>query len=208
MIRVRPTHSIRGPGGAGGEDSVGGRVPGPRGGVLSRTRTFECGLCGYSRKLTPDDKARVYEEPWDFSVIEWPCWCWNCDAATLAEKIPGLAEIVENSRAWKRRDREFNYFSCRPCSAKPYDDEREEGAMAYFDLLFEWRKGRRSAGKCLECGSPFIGVAAEQFGKFEHPHCGGMIQFHWCFGSSAVRSFPVEVFSTEGDKLYDAMYYY
>lgn len=166
-------------------------------------RTFDCGICGYSRALP--SRIRFYETPDELPVLAWPCWCWSCDAVSLAEKIPGLAEIVDHCRAWKRRDRKFKYsLPYAPLGLKSYDDGRHDYAIDYYDSLFAWRKERKSPGRCLYCGSVRVGFARDQYGMFEHPHCGGMIRtvLHFSGGCGLAMA---EVFSSEGRKLYEKL---
>lgn len=170
---------------------------------MSERYSFDCGLCGYHRRL--EGKARLYDTPERINVLEWPCWCWSCDAVSLAELVPGLEAIVAEGKAWKRRDRKFKYLlHYIPSGVESYDDGRDPYAIAYFDALFAWRKERRSPARCLYCGTQWIGLVRDRHCKFEHPRCGGMISYSFSFSSVCNAEAPLaEIFSTEGLKLYE-----
>ena len=107
--------------------------------------SFECSLCGYRREFK--DAIRLYDTSDEIPVIDWPCWCWQCDDISLAEYIPSSTEILEEARAWKRRDREHKYkMYLGPIDWR--DDEREQGALEHYDAVFTWRRVDRRAAVC------------------------------------------------------------
>jgi hypothetical protein len=159
--------------------------------------SFECGICGYQRAF--EDVIRLYDTPEEVAVIAWPCWCWQCGEVSLAEYIPSPAEIVEEARAWKERDRKREYrIACGPLGWQ--DAEREQEVLTYYDRVLAWRRQRCSPGRCLFCGSVMVSLAKSQYGKFEHPSCGGMLSCLMSI-SGAIRRMTKEVYSSEGVKL-------
>jgi hypothetical protein len=159
--------------------------------------SFECDVCGCRRAF--EGTIRVYDALEEVLVIPWPCWCWDCDAVSLAEYVPDPAEVVEEAKAWRRRDRSREYrIACGPIGLR--DDEREPEALAYYDAVLAWRRRRQSAGRCLFCGSVRVSLAAARYGKFEHPGCGGMFECLLSI-SGSIRRRTKEVFSAEGIKL-------
>jgi hypothetical protein len=158
---------------------------------------FKCSWCGSKRAF--EDTIRVYDAPVEVTVIERPCWCWECDGVSLAEYIPDAGEVVAEAKAWRQRDREREYrFSCGPLGWQ--DDENESSALAYYDSVLAWRRQRQSPGRCLFCGSVKVSLAAERFGQFAHPGCGGMFECTFSiFGG--ICQMTKEVFSVEGIKL-------
>src|SRR5579872_1419285 len=88
-----------------------------------------CGLCGYGRSI--ERKLRVYATGGEeINVIGWPCWCWKCGDVELSEYIPSADEILDECRAWRRRDRDREYqIAQHPVIYKP--DEFEPSVMDY-----------------------------------------------------------------------------
>jgi hypothetical protein len=167
------------------------------GGETRMGQSFECGLCGSRRAF--EYTIRVYDTPEQVSVIDWPCWCWACDAVSLAEYIPDPAEVIEEAKAWRRRDRDREYrITCGPLSSG--DDDYEPKVLSYYDAVLTWRRRRQSPSRCLFCESVKVSLAATRYGKFEHPSCGGMFE---CLFSifGGIRRMTKEVFSSEGTKL-------
>lgn len=158
---------------------------------------FQCNRCGDRRDF--DRILRCYDLPEEPPVLAWPSWCWHCDEVSLGEYIPEPAEIIAEARAWRRRDRDWTYrIAYGPFGLD--DDKRESSALAYYDTMLAWRRRRQSKGRCLYCGSVMISLAAERYGRFEHPGCGGFLECRLSI-CSGVGRMTMEVFSAEGIKL-------
>lgn len=162
---------------------------------------FECSLCQMNRRI--DRRIRLYHVPERICVIEWPCWCWNCDEVSLAEYIPNPAEIIDEAKAWRQRDCERRYHIHSSPIGEPLgamDDEREPTILAYYDDVLAWRQKRQSPGRCLFCGSIMVSLAASPGSRFEHPGCGGFIQGSFSLGScnSSYYIFNKALYTTEG----------
>ncbi len=163
--------------------------------------SFKCGICEEYRRF--EDVIRVYDTPKELRLIEWPCWCWQCDDVSLAEYVPEPGEVASEARAWRARDRKRDfYIACGPYGYR--EKEREPETMEYYDAVLEWRLGRRSRSRCLFCESTMVSLAASLYGQFEHPWCGGMIQTYISifFG---IRQMPLATYSSEGIKLSERM---
>jgi hypothetical protein len=159
--------------------------------------SLSCGVCGCYRVF--EETIRVYNTPEQVLVNAWPCWCWDCDAISLAEYIPDPAEIIEEARAWKRRDRERGYWiACGPIGLR--DNEREPAALEYYDAVLAWRNSRQSPGRCLYCESVRVTLPVTRYGTFEHPGCAGKLECLLSIAGS-IRQMTKEVFSAEGIKL-------
>jgi hypothetical protein len=147
-----------------------------------------------------DGAQYLYDVSTTLSIPWRPCWCWQCNDVCLGEFLPTPNEIVEEAKAWRRRDQEFNYVTeFRPPTGFR-DDEHEPYALAYFDDLFAWRITRVSPPKCLSCGSENILVTKSRFSDmFEHPDCGGMISTRFSvFGGTSRNVSPTHWYTSEG----------
>ena len=163
--------------------------------------SFQCTRCGDSSRLP--DVRRTYEtNDGDLPVMVWPVWCWGCDWASIAEYIPHPTEIIDEARAWRSRDRGYEYkIDGGPIGCADYDDRREPYVLEWFDRVMRWRHERVSPGKCLLCGSTRLSYANKQIGfRFEHPGCGGMITSTFCI-SGSVGWVVEERYSPEGEKV-------
>jgi hypothetical protein len=162
---------------------------------------YECSLCGLYDQFP--DIWHLYDTPYQFHVIERLCWCWNCQKVEKAEYIPSQHEILEEAKAWQRQDMNWTYqVVTKPFFDKDFEKLHDD-VMIHLDHLLEWRRQRKSAGRCLGCGDTRISLTSEH-ALFEHPFCGGMI--HWLMrigGSTCYLSPPKRVYSTEGLYLRD-----
>ena len=178
-----------------------------------RELTITCGLCSHERVFV--DLDRVYERAKLVRVLEWSCWCWDCNDLSEAEYIPSPAEVIEEGKAWSRRDDDYQYvLTCGPFPVREDDgtdkgrgilcsNEEQERAMEYLEEWLVWAMARRSPGRCLFCGSTHVSLAKERWGDaFVHPGCGGIFRSRAILSAGVLRERgAMFVYSSEGIKV-------
>jgi hypothetical protein len=161
---------------------------------------FKCDRCGDECNL---DGLGIftYDVPGEVLAIPFPAWCHECDDVTKVEYVPSEAAIIEEARAWKKRDRKWNYqIQWGPKNPnKAENDEQEAAALAYYDDVLAWRRQRKSLGRCLRCGSLKVSrQASDRIASVpDHPGCGGTLVCHFKI-DGGIRTCRFVLLSVEG----------
>jgi hypothetical protein len=141
-----------------------------------------CDRCDYTARM--GHQLRSYGDrghPESRLTIEQvPAWCTQCGTITWAERIPEVKELEEDLAWWRTApDDTLANMASRGQSAAEY---RARG-VAEARRRLEWRQGRASPPRCLECGSHEIDAFPARDGDdgddepsgIPHPGCGGTL---------------------------------
>jgi hypothetical protein len=126
-------------------------------------------------------------------ILQQPAWCRACRRFVVAEEVPAVEALEEEIARYRSADpdtiRKWAFIS----NGAPVA-ERIAELLRYV----EWRKGRQSPPRCLECGTASP-VPVPMDGEFSHPGTGERV----VVGSSGFAdTAPWHAeFSPEGEQL-------
>ena len=126
-------------------------------------------------------------------IWQQPAWCPACNRFVLAEYIPSVEELEEEIAKFRSADPDTLRTWAFVSNGSPVS-ERFAELLQYI----EWRRGRRSPPRCLECGA--VGPAPiPMSGEFAHPRTGERV----VVGSSGFADTATwfAEFSPEGERL-------
>jgi hypothetical protein len=127
------------------------------------------------------------------SILQQPAWCPACGRFVLAEVVPSIEWLVEEKARYRSGDRD---------TLRQWAFVSNGGSVAerISELLrrIEWRHGRNSPPRCLECG--MVGpIPIPTNGEFSHPQTGEQVVVQ---GSGWADTAPwLAEFSPEGERL-------
>jgi hypothetical protein len=99
-------------------------------------------------------------------ILQQPAWCPVCRRFVIAESVPGVEQLEEEIARFRSADPDTLQMWAFASDGGPVT-ERVAELLRYI----EWRKGRQSPPRCLECGA--VGpVPVPMSGEFVHPGTG------------------------------------
>ena len=99
-------------------------------------------------------------------ILQQPAWCAACRRFVIAEEVPSVAALQQEIARYRSGDRDTLRQWAFVSNGVP-------AAERVAELLrrVEWRQGRQSPPRCLECGA--VGpVPIPMDGEFAHPRTG------------------------------------
>lgn len=142
--------------------------------VGSRGETMGRGFVEYHLTESGQDKWVLYSAFIDYRladgtklhILQQPAWCKACRQFVIAEEIPSVDALEEEIARFRLAKpdmlREWAFVS----NGMPVE-ERINELLRYI----EWRRGRQSPPRCLECGE-VDPVPIPILGEFPHPASG------------------------------------
>jgi hypothetical protein len=96
-------------------------------------------------------------------ILQQPAWCPDCDRFVIAELVPSVETLEEEIARYRSGDRDTLQQWAFVSNGAPVADR-----VAELLQRVEWRLGRLSPPRCLECGA--VGpVPIPANGEFTHP---------------------------------------
>lgn len=167
---------------------------------LFNVRCTKCAFEGIARE---GPSGCCYELPDGNTAVvtSAPAWCTDCATTVDAEQFSSVDDIK----------RELESFESDGPAAQSFLKQAsrltDPGALLAFHIdslraSFKWRSLRRSAPRCLRCGSHRIAYLDREPGvdlsTLRHPSCGGMLRLSgFAHASLPLRS---RMYSVEGER--------
>jgi hypothetical protein len=126
-------------------------------------------------------------------ILQQPAWCPVCGRFVLAEEVPSVEEFEEEIARYRSGDRDTLQKWAFVSNGAPVGER-----IAELLRRVEWRRGRRSPPRCLECGA-VRPIPIPMSGEFPHPRAGERV----VVGSSGFADTApwFAEFSPEGERL-------
>jgi hypothetical protein len=99
-------------------------------------------------------------------VLQQPAWCAACQRFVIAEEVPSVEALQAEIDRYQSADPDTLGKWAFVSNGAPVAERVVE-----LQRYVEWRKGRRSAPRCLECGA-VDPVPVPISGEFAHPGTG------------------------------------
>jgi hypothetical protein len=159
-----------------------------------------CDQCDYTKRLSQGLRSYEFADGQRLTIKSTFAWCSSCNDIVWAETMPGVSELqsqLEETTEDLAHITEGDEGDWRLQYHKWIKD---------LNLRIEWRKGRVSPPKCLQCASTSI-LSANQlydepadndYWRLEHPDCGGTIDIR-SGGLSLNRLWLI--YTPEGDRI-------
>jgi hypothetical protein len=126
-------------------------------------------------------------------VLQRPAWCRVCNSFVIAEEIPSPEALQEEIARFRSADGETLRIWAFVSNGSPVA-ERVAELLRYL----EWRRGRQSPPRCLECGA-VDPIPIPMSGEFVHPGTGERVVVgDWGWADTAPWCAE---FSPEGERL-------
>jgi hypothetical protein len=126
-------------------------------------------------------------------ILQQPAWCPACRRFVIAEEIPSVQSLQQEITRYRSADRDTLQQWAFASNGSPVAEH-----VAELLRYVEWRQGRQSPPRCLECGA-VEPVPIPRSGEFAHPQTGERVVVAGIGFADTAHWFAE--FSPEGEQL-------